>query len=386
MEKRDYYEVLGLKKGATAEEIKKAFRKKAMQYHPDRNPGDKEAEENFKEVNEAYEILSDPQKKDRYDRFGHAGVDLNQGFGGGFGGFEDIFGDIFGSFTGGFGGGRRRNGPRKGADIQTRVSITFEEAAFGTKRDIRITRSEDCPECGGTGAEKGTERTTCPHCNGTGQINKVSNTPFGQFTNVTTCPNCGGRGTIVTNPCKKCGGKGKVRKDVVINVDIPAGVDNDSVISLRGQGEPGQNGGPSGDVYVIVQVKPHKVFKRNGADLVLDIPITYPQAVLGAELVIPTLTDKISYKVPAGTQHGTTFRLKGKGIKVVNSGRYGDLYVRVLIEIPKRINAEQKKLLQQLEATYTSGEHEQKKKFMDWFKKDIREDSGEKDKKDSRDK
>jgi len=386
LEKRDYYEVLGLKKGATAEEIKKAFRKKAMQYHPDRNPGDKEAEENFKEVNEAYEILSDPQKKDRYDRFGHAGVDLNQGFGGGFGGFEDIFGDIFGSFTGGFGGGRRRNGPRKGADIQTRVSITFEEAAFGTKRDIRITRSEDCPECGGTGAEKGTERTTCPHCNGTGQINKVSNTPFGQFTNVTTCPNCGGRGTIVTNPCKKCGGKGKVRKDVVINVDIPAGVDNDSVISLRGQGEPGQNGGPSGDVYVIVQVKPHKVFKRNGADLVLDIPITYPQAVLGAELVIPTLTDKISYKVPAGTQHGTTFRLKGKGIKVVNSGRYGDLYVRVLIEIPKRINAEQKKLLQQLEATYTSGEHEQKKKFMDWFKKDIREDSGEKDKKDSRDK
>ncbi|MBQ4340805.1 MAG: molecular chaperone DnaJ [Firmicutes bacterium] len=386
MAKRDYYEVLGVNKGASADELKKAYRKKAMQYHPDRNPDDKEAEEKFKEVNEAYEILSDPQKRDRYDRFGHAGVDPNQGFGGGggFGGFEDIFGDIFGSFAGGFGGGRRRNGPRKGADIQTRVSISFEEAAFGTKRDIKITRSEDCPDCGGTGASPGTERTTCPHCNGTGQINKVSNTPFGQFTNVTTCPNCGGQGTIVTDPCKKCGGKGKIRKDITINVDIPAGVDDDAVISLRGQGEPGQNGGPSGDVYVIVQVKPHKIFKRNGADLVLEIPITYPQAVLGADIVVPTLTERISYKVPPGTQHGTVFRLKGKGVKYVNSGRYGDLYVKVFIEIPKKVSGDQKKILQQLEEAYNKGEHEQKKNFMEnmkeFFKKDNK-DSENKDKK-----
>ncbi|MBR6701491.1 MAG: molecular chaperone DnaJ [Firmicutes bacterium] len=388
MAKRDYYEVLGVNKGASADELKKAYRKKAMQYHPDRNPDDKEAEEKFKEVNEAYEILSDPQKRDRYDRFGHAGVDPNQGFGGGggFGGFEDIFGDIFGSFAGGFGGGRRRNGPRKGADIQTRVNISFEEAAFGTKRDIKITRSENCPDCGGTGAAPGTERTTCPHCNGTGQINKVSNTPFGQFTNVTTCPNCGGQGTIVTDPCKKCGGKGKIRKDITINVDIPAGVDDDAVISLRGQGEPGQNGGPSGDVYVIVQVKPHKIFKRNGADLVLEIPITYPQAVLGADIVVPTLTERISYKVPAGTQHGTVFRLKGKGVKYVNSNRYGDLYVKVFIEIPKKVSGDQKKILQQLEEAYNKGEHEQKKNFMDNMKEFFKKDSKDGDSKDKKEK
>ena len=388
MAKRDYYEVLGVNKGASADELKKAYRKKAMQYHPDRNPDDKEAEEKFKEVNEAYEILSDPQKRDRYDRFGHAGVDPNQGFGGGggFGGFEDIFGDIFGSFAGGFGGGRRRNGPRKGADIQMRVNISFEEAAFGTKRDIKITRSENCPDCGGTGAAPGTERTTCPHCNGTGQINKVSNTPFGQFTNVTTCPNCGGQGTIVTDPCKKCGGKGKIRKDITINVDIPAGVDDDAVISLRGQGEPGQNGGPSGDVYVIVQVKPHKIFKRNGADLVLEIPITYPQAVLGADIVVPTLTERISYKVPAGTQHGTVFRLKGKGVKYVNSNRYGDLYVKVFIEIPKKVSGDQKKILQQLEEAYNKGEHEQKKNFMDNMKEFFKKDSKDGDSKDKKEK
>ncbi len=387
MAKRDYYEVLGLEKGAGVDEIKKAFRKKAMQYHPDRNPGDKEAEEKFKEVNEAYEILSDPQKKDRYDRFGHAGVDPNQGFGGGgfsgFGGFEDIFGDIFG----GFGGSRRRNGPRKGADIQVRVSVSFEEAAFGTKKDIKITRNEDCPECGGTGAEKGTERTTCPNCNGTGQINRVTNTVFGQISKATTCPHCGGKGTIVQTPCKNCGGKGRIRRDVTISVDIPAGVDDDSVISLRGQGEAGLNGGPAGDVYIIIQVKPHKIFSRNGADLILEIPISYPQAVLGADLVIPSLTEKISYKVPPGTQNGTTFRIKGKGIKVVNSNnRYGDLYVRVIIEIPKKINNEQRKLLQKLEESYNTGEHELKKKFKENVKELFKKEDKEKESKESKEK
>ena len=378
MAKRDYYEVLGLTKGASADEIKKAFRKKAMQYHPDRNPGDKEAEEKFKEINEAYEILSDPTKKDRYDRFGHAGVDPSQGggFGGGFGGFDDIFGDIFGGF-GGFGGrSQRRNGPRKGADIQTRVTLTFEEAAFGTKKEIKITRNDDCPDCSGTGAAPGTERTTCPDCGGSGQVSRVSNTPFGQFTNVTTCPRCSGQGTIVNDPCKRCKGAGKIRKDLILNVDIPAGVDNDSVIPLRGQGEPGTMGGPAGDVYIIVRVKPHKIFKRNGADLVLEIPITYPQAVLGADIIVPTLTERISYKVPAGTQHGTVFRIKGKGIKYVNSNsRYGDLYVKVLIEIPKKLNEEQKSLLRQLDGAFNKGEHEQKKTFMENVKELFRMDS-----------
>lgn len=377
MAKRDYYEVLGLSKGATADEIKKAFRKKAMEYHPDRNPGDKEAEERFKEVNEAYEILSDPTKKDRYDRFGHAGVDPQSGgFGGGFGGFDDIFGDIFGGF-GGFGGSRaRRNGPRKGADIQTRVVLTFEEAAFGLKRDIRITRNDDCPDCGGNGAAPGTERSTCPDCGGSGQISRVSNTPFGQFTNVTTCPRCNGQGTIVSDPCKRCKGSGKIRKEITLSVDIPAGVDNDSVIPLRGQGEPGVNGGPPGDVYIIIKVKSHKIFKRDGADLILEIPITYPQAVLGADIVVPTLTERISYKVPPGTQHGTVFRIKGKGLRYVNSNsRYGDLYVKVYIEIPKKLSEDQKDLLRQLEEHYNKGEHEQKRTFMENVKELFRMDS-----------
>lgn len=371
MAKRDYYEVLEVSKGASAEEIKKAFRKKALEYHPDRNPDDKEAEEKFKEVNEAYEILSDQQKKDRYDRFGHAGVDPNQGgFGGagGFGGFEDIFGDIFGSFGGGFSNQRRRNGPRKGADIQTRISISFEEAAFGVKKDITIQRDENCPECKGTGAEKGSERITCPICGGTGEIKKTTSTPFGQFMNVTTCHRCQGEGTIVEKPCSRCKGAGKIRKNITINVDIPAGVDNDSVISLRGQGEPGKLGGPSGDLYVIIGVKPHKLFKRNGADLLLEIPITFPQAALGADMVVPTLEEKISYKVPPGTQSGMVFRIKGKGIKQLNTSKNGDLFVKVIVEIPKKLSNEQKKLLQQLDDAFNQDEHEQRKGFLDTLK------------------
>jgi len=381
LEKRDYYEVLGVDKSASADEIKKAFRKKAMQYHPDRNPDNKEAEEKFKEVNEAYEILSDPDKKSKYDRFGFAGVDPNAqgGFGGGFGGFEDIFGDIFGSFSGGFGGGsRRRNGPRKGADIQTRIVLTFEEAAFGAKKEIRITRNEKCPDCGGTGAEKGTEKKTCPDCGGSGRINKTVNTPFGQMNSQTTCPKCGGTGQIIETPCKKCSGKGVVRKEVKLSLDIPAGVDSGSYIPLRGQGEAGSNGGPNGDVIVIIQVKPHKVFSREGQDLFLEFPITYPQAALGSTITVPTLSEKISYKVPAGTQNGTTFRLKGKGIRYVNSNSFGDLYVKVNVEIPRKLNNEQKNLLKKLEESYKGDEHVQKKNFMDSVK-DIFKKLDEKD-------
>ena len=325
-DKRDYYEVLGLNKGASESEIKSAFRKMAMKYHPDRNPGDKEAEEKFKEVNEAYSILSDPEKKSKYDQFGFAGVDPNAGFGGGGfsgGGFDDIFGDLFGGmfgggFGGGFGGQARRNSnmPRKGKDIQKRLTITFEEAYFGTKKKIKLNKYVKCKDCNGTGAKAGTGKKTCPVCNGSGQIRRQTKTPFGMMANVTTCDRCGGTGEIIEDPCPKCGGTGKVRKDVIIDVTIPAGVDNDSVVSVRGQGSPGENGGPNGDFFVIISVQPHKLFKRYGLDLELEIPVTFAQAALGADVVIPTMEEKVTYKIPAGTQPGTTFRLKGKGVKI----------------------------------------------------------------------
>ena len=353
-EKRDFYEVLGLQKGASDDEIKKAFRKMAMKYHPDRNPGDKEAEEKFKEVNEAYSILSDPDKKSKYDRFGHAGVDPNAGFGGGgFGGagFDDIF-DIFGNmFGGGFGGGmgggaRRRNAPTKGRDLQKAITITFEEAAFGTKKEISVTKYVKCSTCNGEGAKPGTEKKTCPHCGGTGQVHTVQRTPFGQFQSTGPCPDCGGKGTVIETPCSDCGGTGKVRKTIKINVDIPAGVDNDSVIPIRGQGEPGENGGPNGDFYVVISVKPHKMFKRERDDLYLDIPITFEQAALGDDITVPTLDGKVSYKVPAGTQPNTMFRLRGKGMPNVRTGRTGDLYVKVILEVPTKLNSKQRKAIE----------------------------------------
>lgn len=377
-EKRDYYEVLGLQKGASEAEIKKAFRKKAMEYHPDKNPGDKAAEENFKEVNEAYGILSDSDKKSKYDKFGHAGVDPNAGFGGGggfggfggfgggsasSGGFEDIFGDIFGNMFGGGGGSQRRqNAPRKGQDLQKAITITFEEAAFGTKKKVSINRSVECPDCNGTGAEKGTSKKTCPDCNGTGQVQTQQKTPFGSFTNVGTCPRCKGTGEIIEKPCKKCGGSGRIRKTVNINVDIPAGVDNDSVISLRGQGEPGTNGGPAGDLYVVISVTPHKLFTRHGNDLRIEIPITFTQATLGDNIVVPTLSEKVSYKVPAGTQPETVFRLKGKGIKGIR-GRTGDLYVKVVLEVPTKLNGAQKKAVKEIDEQIGQNAYSKKKSF-----------------------
>ncbi len=300
-EKRDYYEVLGLKKGAGDDEIKKAFRKMAMKYHPDKNPGNKEAEEKFKEINEAYSVLSDPDKKSKYDRFGFAGVDPNAGGGfgggsgfggfGGAGGFEDIFDMFGGMFGGGFGGGqqRRNNGPKKGRDLQKAITITFEEAAFGCKKELEINKYVACPTCKGEGTKPGTSKKTCPKCGGSGQISQMQRTPFGQFQSVTQCDQCGGTGQINETPCEDCRGTGKVRKTVKISVDIPGGVDNESVIPIRGQGEPGVNGGPNGDLYIVISVKPHKVFKRNGSDLYLDIPISFDQAALGAEIIVPTL-------------------------------------------------------------------------------------------------
>lgn len=374
-EKRDYYEVLGLSKGASDDEIKKAFRKMAMKYHPDKNPGDKEAEEKFKEINEAYGVLSDADKKSKYDRFGHAGVDPNAGFGGGgfgggfsggFGGFEDIF-DMF--TGGGFGGQQRRNnGPRKGQDLQKAINITFEEAAFGCKKEIEITKYVKCGTCNGEGTKPGTSKKTCPHCNGTGQISQMQKTPFGQFQSVTQCGNCGGTGQINESPCEDCRGTGKVRKTVKIAVDIPAGVDNESVIPIRGQGEPGANGGPNGDLYIVLNVKPHKMFKRSGSDLYLEIPISFDQAALGADITVPTLEGKVSYKIPAGTQPGTTFRLKGKGVKNLRNDRMGDLYVKVNLEVPTKLNHKQKKAVEELGKTLGNECYQKKSGFAEKVK------------------
>lgn len=369
-EKRDYYEVLGLQKGASEEDIKKAFRKMAMKYHPDRNPDDKEAEEKFKEVNEAYSILSDPDKKSKYDRFGHAGVDPNAGFGGfggggaGFGGFEDIF-DMFSGF-GGFGGGGRQNRanqPMKGRDLQKAVTITFEEAAFGVKKDIEITKYVKCSTCNGEGAKPGTEKKTCPTCGGSGQVSQVQRTAFGTFQNVSTCSHCNGTGKIIEEPCVDCKGTGKVRKTIKLSIDIPAGVDNESVIPIRGQGEPGVNGGPNGDLYLVISVKPHKMFQRQGDDLYIEMPITFDQAALGAELVVPTLEGKVSYKIPAGTQPGTVFRLKEKGIKKVRREAKGDLYVKVNLEVPTKLNSKQKKAVTEMGKVVTEDCYHKKGKF-----------------------
>ena len=372
-DKRDYYEILGLKKGASDDEIKKAFRKSAMQYHPDKNPGDKEAEEKFKEVNEAYGILSDKEKKNLYDKFGHAGVDPNAGAGGfgGFGGgggttysggFEDLFGDLFGGMFGG-GGARRRNGPQKGHDLQMGLRIKFKEAAFGAKKKIKLKKNVECTACHGTGAKDGTEKKTCPSCNGTGQVQTMQRTPLGSFSSVSACPDCGGTGEIIETPCPKCNGAKTIKKEVTISVDIPAGVDNDSVIPLRGQGEPGTNGGPAGDLYIVIQVEPHEIFVRTGNDLRLDIPITFEQAALGATLIVPTLKEKVSYKISPGTQPDTVFRLKGKGMKALKGNKYGDIYVKVILEVPTKLNGDQKKKIKDMSAAIGPDAYEKKGKF-----------------------
>lgn len=370
--KRDYYEILGVSKGATDDEIKKSYRKMAMKYHPDKNPGNKEAEDKFKEANEAYSILSDKDKKNKYDRFGHAGVDPNAGFGGfgggaGAGGFEDIF-DMFGGMFGGGSSGHRRNGPSKGRDLQYSITITFKEAAFGAKKQVQISKYVTCTACSGSGAEKGTSKTTCPKCNGSGEVRTIKNTPFGQFQSSAPCDRCNGTGQIIEHPCKECNGSGKVHKTVTIAVDIPAGVDNDSVISIRGQGEPGNNGGPNGDLYVVVAVIPHSVFKRNGNDLILEMPISFTQLALGDEIVVPTLSEKISYKIPAGTQPETVFRIKGKGIKSVRSNKMGDLYVKVELEIPTKLSSDQRSKIKELGEILGHESYTKKSKFAETMK------------------
>ena len=373
-EKRDYYEVLGIQKGASEDEIKKAYKKLARKYHPDMNPGDKEAEEKFKEVNEANEVLSDPEKKARYDQFGFAGVDPNYGAGAGGGAYGGGFdfgdlGDIFGSFFGGgFGGGQRRNpnAPQRGESIRASVSVSFTEAAFGCEKSVTLERSEQCPTCKGNGCAPGTTPEICPDCHGTGTVQTRRQTPMGVFASNGPCRKCGGPGRLIHQPCPDCRGTGAVRKRKTIKVNIPAGIDHGQTISLRGQGNAGKNGGPAGDLLITVMVQPHELFRRDGVDVFCEAPITFAQAVLGAELEIPTIDGKVKYSIPEGTQTGTVFRLKGKGIPVLNGRGRGDQYVTVTIETPRNLNKEQKEALRRFSETLGESNYEKRKSF---FKK-----------------
>lgn len=348
-DKRDYYEVLGVDRGVSEQDLKKAYRKKAMKYHPDRNSEDKDAEAKFKEANEAYEVLSDPEKRSLYDQFGHAGVNQNaggggfEGFGGaGFGGFEDIFSDFFG---GGFGSSRRSNGPRKGTDIRVDITIDFEEAAFGVKKDIEFLRSEECPTCNGEGAEPGTSTSTCSQCNGQGQVRYAQRSLFGETIQVRECDKCQGKGKTYDTPCHTCKGHGKIRKKKKMGIEIPAGVDTGSVLSLRGEGQLGSKGGPRGDVKVVIRVNDHPQFVRDGNHILYELHITFAQAALGAEVVVPTLDGKVKFKVDAGTQSGKMARLKGKGIPVVNGYGKGDQYVKIIVDVPTKLTDDQKSKL-----------------------------------------
>ena len=353
--KRDYYEVLGVAKSATDDEIKRAYRGLAKKYHPDMNPGDKEAEAKFKEANEAYDVLSDKDKRAKYDQFGHAAFDPSMGGGAGYGGFGGFsggdfdFGDIFSSFFGGGGSSRsRRNMPIDGDDVATRITIDFEEAAFGCKKEVTFARVEACAECGGSGAEKGTKPETCSTCRGTGSVTVRQQTMLGYMQTQRPCQECRGTGKIIKNPCKNCNGKGFVKVNKKLEVSIPAGIDNMQRIVLRGQGSAGRNGGDNGDLIIEVRVKKHDIFTRDGNNLYCDVPITFTEAALGAEIGIPILGGKPErYEIPPETQSGTSFTLKGKGIPDINSKRRGDLIITVLVETPKNLNSEQKKLLRQ---------------------------------------
>ena len=379
-QKRDYYEVLGVSKGASDDEIKKAYRKLAKKYHPDVNPGDQAAEAKFKEVNEAYSILSDKEKRARYDQFGHAGVDPNYGAGGPGGGFGfdmgdidlgDIFGSFFGGGFGGFGGSSsaRRNGPQKGESLRANLTITFEEAAFGCEKEINLNRSEECEACHGSGCEPGTTAETCPDCRGTGVVRVQQRTGGFAFSSTAACARCRGTGKIIHSPCKACSGSGSVKKSKRVTVSIPAGIDDGQAVSLRGQGNAGKNGGPAGDLIVGVRVKPSNQFRRDGTTVLYEQPVTFYQAVMGAELEIPTIDGKVKYDLPEGTQSGTTFRLKGKGIPELNGRGRGDQYVTVYIETPRNLNREQKEALKKFAESVGDNNYEERKKFFKKFKK-----------------
>ena len=373
-DKRDYYEVLGVSKGASDDEIKKAYRKVAKQYHPDLNPGNQEAEAKFKEANEAYEVLSDADKKARYDQFGHAGVDPNFGAGGGYpgGGFDVDLGDLFSSFFGG--GGRRTNpnAPRRGADVGTQTVISFEESARGVKQQIEISIVDTCPECNGSGAAKGTSPKTCAHCRGTGQETRAQRTPFGVMQTQTTCSHCGGKGRIVDTPCRACSGSGHKRTKSTVGINIPAGIADGQVITVRGKGNAGTNGGPAGDLQIRVSVRPHPIFERVDYNVVCDLPITFTQAALGAEIDVPTLDGKVPYTVKEGTQPGDLIRLKGKGFPYLNGRGRGDQVVRLTVEVPRNLTGKQKDLLRALEESSDEKQYQKRRSFFDKLK-DLRQ-------------
>lgn len=357
-EKRDYYEVLGVSKGASEDELKKAYRKLAKENHPDLHPGDKECEARFKEINEAYEVLSDSDKRAKYDQFGHAAFDPNQGFGGGgfggfegFGGFGDIFGDIFSGFGGFGGGGRNPNAPRKGDNLRATVNIKFEEAAFGVKKEVFVAKVEQCPDCKGTGCAEGTTAEVCPDCKGTGSVKTTQRTPFGMVQSTGQCPKCKGRGKIIHTPCKSCRGVGSVRRQHKVTVSVPAGIDDGQTISLRGQGNAGINGGPAGDLLITVLVQPHARFERDGASILLEQEVSFAQAALGSEIEVPTLDGKVKLNIPEGTQPGSVFRLKGKGVPYLRANGRGDQFVTVKVAVPKNMSSAQKEALRQYAAS-----------------------------------
>ncbi len=373
-DKRDYYEVLGIQKGASEDEIKKAYRRQAKKYHPDLNPGDTTAEEKFKEVNEAYEVLSDSQKRARYDQYGHAGVDPNFGAGGGaggYGGFSDMdidLGDIFSSFFGG--GGRRSNpnAPRRGSDVAASVVLSFEESAKGCKKQVEVNLVETCSECGGNGAQKGTSPKTCPNCGGSGQVRRQQRTPFGVMQTQAACDRCRGTGRIIETPCSHCHGDGRVTVRRTIGVNIPAGINDGQSLMIRGKGNAGQNGGPAGDLQVRIAVRPHPLFERRGNDIYCDLPLTFVQASLGAEVQVPTLDGKEPFTIKEGTQPGELLKLKGKGFPDVQGRRTGDLVFRVTIEVPRNLNHEQKELLRKFDSTTTDKNYHRRKGFFDKIK------------------
>ncbi len=365
--KRDYYEVLGVSKTADEKELKRAYRKLAKQYHPDTNQNDKVAEEKFREATEAYEVLNDPEKRKQYDQFGHSAFSQGAGGQGGFGGFGgmdmgDIFGDIFGDFFGG-GGGRRTNpnAPRQGASLRASLELEFKEAVFGVEKDLNVTVSEECTHCGGSGAKPGTKPETCPTCGGSGQVRYNQQTMFGAVSSVRPCSDCNGSGKIIKEKCPSCSGSGYVKTKKRISVTIPAGIEDGQTIRLRGKGEPGLNGGPRGDILLTLYVKPSPQFERVGNDIYYTMPISFTQAALGDELVVPTLDGEVSYPMSAGTQTGTRFRLRGKGVPYLNNSRLrGDQYITVVVQTPKNLNAEQKELLRKLEESF-GGKKEAKK-------------------------
>ncbi len=368
MSKRDYYEVLGVGKNASEDEIKKAYRKMARQYHPDVNK-ESDAASKFKEAKEAYEVLTDPQKKATYDRFGH--VDPNQGMGGGFSSQDFGFGDIFDMFFGGGGGGARRNpnAPQRGADLQYTMTIEFKEAVFGKETDIQIPRTESCERCHGTGAKTGTKPETCSVCHGSGQQEVVQNTAFGRIVNRRVCSACNGQGTIIKEKCGDCHGSGKVKKQRSIHIKIPAGVDDGAQLRVSGEGESGTRGGPSGDLYVVIRVKSHDFFEREGDDIYCEVPLTFAQAALGDDIEIPTMTGKVKLKIPTGTQTDTYFRLKGKGVPRLRGYGQGDQHVKVVVVTPTNLSEEQKELLRDFSNHNGEHTHEKSKTIFERMKK-----------------